>query len=337
MNNRPLRLAKPADLKPTLGLPACLLVVGLACCSSANAQTFVSFNATFDYGTLGLADKTTFQTTIYSALSFYSSKLQTSIPLTVNILFKADESVGLGQSSTWFNTVPYSVFRTALVANSRSAADTTALGFLPDSAYNPVNSSTTVTASLPLLRALGFTGSGTIAPGGFDGTVSLKTSIMNLDRSGPQNPARYDLQSTIQHEVNEVLGLNSQLNGLYNGQVSPTGSIGSLDLFRYNGVGSRSFTTALAEVSYLSYDNGVTQVTRFNQNQGGDFSDFQGGSQVQNAFGSHGAQADMGLGETTALDVIGYNFAAVPEPGELALAAAAALIGFAAVRKFRTA
>ena len=45
----------------------------------------------------------------------------------------------------------------------------------------------------------------------------------------------------------------------------------------------------------------------------------------------------MGPSETTALDVIGYNFAAVPEPGELALAAAAALIGFAVVRKFRTA
>lgn len=88
-------------------------------------------------------------------------------------------------------------------------------------------------------------------------------------------------------------------------------------------------------MSYLSYDNGATQVTRFYQNQGGDFNGFQGGRQVQDAFGSPGAQADMGLSETTALDVIGYNFAAVPEPGELALAAAAALIGFAVVRKLR--
>lgn len=336
MNNRPLRPARSAHLESKLGLPACILMAGMACTSSALAQSFIGFNATFDFGTLSPADQTTFQTTINSALSFYTSTLQTSVPLTVNILFKADESVGLGQSETFINTVPYAGFRAGLAANSRSAADATALSFLPAGANNPVNGSSQVTASLPLLRALGFAVAGANG-GGLDSTVSLKTSLMNLDRTGPQNPARYDLQSTVQHEVNEVLGFNSQLNGLNNGAPAPAGAIGSLDLFRFNGAGSRSFTTSLAEVSYLSYDNGVTQLTRFNQTQGGDFHDFQGGNQVQNAFGTPGAQANMGLGETTGLDIIGYNFAAVPEPIELSLAAAAALIGFAAVRKARAA
>ncbi len=336
MKDRTIRIAESALLKPTLCLPASLLMAGMACCSIAHAQSFVGFNATFDFGTLAPADRTAFQTTINTALSFYSSTLQTPAPLVVNILFKADESVGLGQSETFINTVPYSGFRARLLANSRSAADTTALSFLPTGPNNPVNGSAQVTASLPLLRALGFAAAGANG-GGIDSTVSLKTSLMNLDRTGPQNPARYDLLATVQHEVNEVLGFNSQLNGLNNGDPAPTGAIGSLDLFRFNGAASRSFTTALAEVSYLSYDNGATQVTRFNQAQGGDFHDFQGGSQVQNAFGTPGAQADMGLGETTGLDIIGYNFAAVPEPGELALAAAAALIGFAAFRKARAA
>lgn len=311
------------------------LLTTVAGCSSAVAASFVTINATFDYGSLSPSDQATFASTIDSALSFYTANLQTPTPLTVNIQFASDTGVALGQSSTYINTISYSSFRSHLAANAGSAADTTALANLPSGSSNPVNGNSQVTASLPLLRALGFTGAGVAAPGGLDATVSLNTSLMNLTRTGAQDPSKYDLQAVVQHEVDEVLGFGSALNGLSNGAPTPTGAIQPLDLFRYDISGSRSFSTSASAGAYLSID-GVTQLAQFNQTAGGDFSDFAGPTvRVQNAFGTPGAQPDLSTAEKTALDVLGYNFASVPEPGPALIASGILLAGFAGLRHGR--
>ena len=335
MNRSSFRLAKPGPSKLALSLPAAALMAA-ACCSQAQAQFNLSFNATYDFGSLTAPQQANFVSTINSALSFYSSSLQTPTPVTVGILFKADESISLGQSTTYIGTESYADFRTKLVANAGSAVDAVALSFLPTGANNPANGSTQVTTSLPLLRALGFASGDNAAVGGVDSTVSLKTSIMNLDRIGAQNPSFYDLKQVVWHEVNEVLGFTSAISGSSQGAPAPTGAISAADLFRYRGIGVRSFSTSLSEVSYLSYDNGATKLAGYNQTAGGDFSDFDGNPpSVQDAFSTPGLQLDQGLAEKTALDIIGYNFTSVPEPGALGLAAAVTLIGFAAVRKLR--
>jgi len=316
-------------------LTTATLLLAVACSPFARAQTFVQFTATFDFGTLSAPDQAKFQATINSALNFYSTTFTTPTPLNVSILFMADESVSLGQSSTFVNTVSYTNFRAALVTNSGSSSDTTALSLLPIQTNNPVNSSPNLSISTPLIRALGLSGGTT--GGEPDSTVSLKTSIMNLDRT-TIDPAKYDLKSTVWHEVNEVLGFGSALNNLNNGDPTPTGAIGSLDLFRYTtgNLSTRSFTTDLNAGASFSI-NGTTALTGFNQTQGGDFHDFIGGTQVQNAFGSPGTTPNMGTAELTALDVVGYNLSGVPEPQTYALFAGLASLGWVAIQRRRRA
>src|SRR5207237_163280 len=81
----------------------------------------------------------------------------------------------------------------------------------------------------------------------------------------------------------------------------------------YDASGNRSFTTALTTV-FFSID-GTTHIAQFdNQNDGGDFGDWQSNPrpsgvspQVQDAFATPGAHPTLGNSEKTALDVQGYN------------------------------
>jgi hypothetical protein len=162
---------------------------------------------------------------------------------------------------------------------------------------------------------LGFTGADT-PPGQTDGTIYLNTSIMNLSLNST-NPSKYSLYSTACHEIDEVLGMGSALNGLSNGVPSPTGAISPMDLFRYDGSGARSLDTAANTACYFSLD-GTSDLVRFNQHQGGDFQDFYsyGGGQtprVQDAYGTAGTQPTPNV-ELTVLDAIGYTRAGTPRP-----------------------
>ena len=51
---------------------------------------------------------------------------------------------------------------------------------------------------------------------------------------------------------------------------------------------------------------------------------------MQNAFGTPGATPNLGTAEITALDVIGYNVSAIPEPSSAALLLGLGAIGFTA-------
>jgi hypothetical protein len=145
---------------------------------------------------------------------------------------------------------------------------------------------------------------------------------MNLSRMGPQDPAKYDLMAVVSHEIDEALGFGSALNGHNNGDPAPTGPVFPEDLYRYHQNGTRTFDTNINTQAFFSIDGGATDLARFNQTVGGDFSDwFSTGShtpQVQDAFGTPGAQPNLGV-ELTGLDVIGYDAAPVPEPATVVL------------------
>ena len=110
-------------------------------------------------------------------------------------------------------------------------------------------------------------------------TVSLNTSICNLDRN-TIDPSKYDLLAITEHEIDEVLGMGSALNGLNNGDPAPTGPVWVEDLFRYGPpgaggtAGARSFATGVSTQAFFSINGGYTDLARFNQHQGGDFSDW---------------------------------------------------------------
>jgi hypothetical protein len=177
-----------------------------------------------------------------------------------------------------------------------------------------VNGNLNVQISNPLARALGFSASP--PPGAKDCTVYLNTSVMNLSFTASDH-SKFSLFSIVCHEIDELLGMNSALDGLTNGAAAPTGPIDPEDLFRYDPFGARSFSTDVSAASYFSLD-GTTDLARFNQHQGGDYQDwysFYGGqvSQVQDAYATAGTAPVPGV-ELRVLDALGYTRVVTPSP-----------------------
>jgi hypothetical protein len=143
-----------------------------------------------------------------------------------------------------------------------------------------------------------------------DATISLNVSICDLDGGIP--PAdQYSLTSVVCHEIDEVLGSSSRLTNLNNGDPVPTDAAKPQDLFRYDNLGGRSFSTTASDTAWFSID-GVTRLMRYNQNSLGDFSDWwsPGGQvpHVQDAFNTKGVDPAMSV-EWQVLDVLGWSYA----------------------------
>src|SRR6185369_7845845 len=225
----------------------------VAAASSGSGLTIIP---TFDASITSDPQAATIQATINAAIAVYQSDF--SDPVTVSIKFQK-MNTGLGASSSYYQSISYSSYRAALVSHLSSADDVMALAHLASGANNPVNGNQNVNVNLPNARALGFSADPPV--GEPDGTISLKISIMNLAVTD-HDPSKYSLFAVASHEIDEVLGFASALNGLNNGDPTPTGAIAPEDLFRYDQNGVRSLTTALNAVAYFSLD-GVTHIARF--------------------------------------------------------------------------
>jgi hypothetical protein len=242
--------------------------------------------------------------TIESTINRAIQNIENAFSDSVNVAITFQEMTsGLGQSNWSYIPVSYSSYRSALVSHATTAADSTALASLPGGSNNPVNGNGSINLQVANAVALGlYSGTAT-------GTISLNTSICNLDRSSV-NPNKYDLLGVAMHEIDEVLGFGSALNGLHNGDAAPTGAVWGDDLYRYDQNGARSFNTTRTTQAYFSIDGSTTDLARFNQTAGGDFSDWYapGGQtpHVQDAFATPGATPNLGF-ELTRLDVLGYT------------------------------
>jgi hypothetical protein len=280
-----------------------LLPLGLLLGNRIPASGLV-INPVFDSSITGDPNATTIMNTINSAIAVYEASF--SDPITVTITFM-EKTSGLGSSSTFVTTKTYSSYFSRLSADATTAYDAIALAHLPGGTNNPVNGNTSMDLTTANARAIGYNSN---PPSGqSDGTISLNTSIMNLDRSSI-DPNKYDLFAVASHEIDEVLGFGTALDGLTNGAATPTGAVWGMDLFRYDQNGSRSFDTTLSSQAYFSID-GTTQLERFNQTAGGDFSDwFSTGPhtpRVQDAFATRGVIPNLNV-ELIGLDVLGYDF-----------------------------
>ncbi len=207
----------------------------------------------------------------------------------------------------------------------RPAKTSTAIANLAaQTTINPVTGGTTIDVKTANLRAIGFSGATYPSglPNGYDGIISVNTSL--TDVGSPGTTGQYSLAAVVEHEMDEVLGLGSGLSTLSDPLPE--------DLFRYASNGSRSYTTNSSALAYFSID-GTTDLAQFdNQNDGGDWGDWQSnplpagvGPKVQDAFGTPGSHPTLGV-ELQALDVIGYDLigpptVTTPEPGTLTLLA----------------
>jgi Ca2+-binding RTX toxin-like protein len=265
-------------------------------------------NPTFDSSITGDSNAATIEGTINAAIQAYEDTF--TDPITVNIKFQ--EGGGLGGSSTFFNTVSYASYHAALTSRATTADDASALATLPSGSTNPVNGGTNVRVATANLRALGLSG-GNVP---LDSTITLNTSICNLDRTGVQDSNKYDLMAVTSHEIDEALSLGSALDGLHNGDAAPA-NIDGADLYRFDQTGARSYDSNLSTQAFFSIDGGTTDLARFNQDEGGDFGDwFSTGAhtpQIQDAFGTPGATPNLNV-ELRRLDVLGYSRVATATP-----------------------
>ncbi len=314
-----------------------VLATVAVCVSSGVASSQLIIVPTFDVSITADPNSLAMMTAINLAIAQEQSFIKNLV--IVNITFK-NVNTGLGTSATYYGQISYSQYLADLHNNQiLSAKDTTALATLPDGANNPVNDGTIMIMTRPLLRALGESvlGDNTELP--FDSEISLNMSQMNLLRTGPQDPDKYDLQQVVLHEMQEVLG-----GGGGGSQLSSGGSnVGPLDLFRYSAAGTRSYSASAAS-AYFSIDGGATNLSFFNQSAGADYADWADsppnmGPQVQDAFSTPGVQLNLSVNEMTSIDIIGWNItalevSAVPVPATALLFGPALLVG-ALVRRYR--
>jgi hypothetical protein len=301
-----------------------------------------------------------------AAISAIESQITSPNALTVSIYFY-QMSGGLGESTTTVYDVSYYDYYNAFKAVATSPAQLSALASLGaapanSGAGNPVNGNTLVEITSAEGRNLGFNTPGEVpvSSSTYDSKIGLNTNI-----TSPPNSLSgyYGLQSTANHEIDEVLGIGGTGSTL-NGSGSLTGAVGDLDLFRYtcsaaqpqsgpalttcpSGDASRSYSNlqSTTPYSYFSVDGGATVVSYFNQTSGADFADWLSDpvpsgfmAQVQDAFGGQGTDPALGVNEITAFNAIGYQVVA-PEPSSLMLtfAGLGLVLGYSLVRRIRTA
>ncbi|WIT10137.1 NF038122 family metalloprotease [Paucibacter sediminis] len=275
------------------------IALSLACAAAGPAPALV-INASFGAGVDPAA-----QSVILGTIDIYEALFSDNI--TLGIRFE-NMNTGLGQSSTNIYQVPYASFMDKLRADASSPIDSLALAHIPLGA-NPVNGAANIILTRATANAVGFN---VPAPlNGLDATISLNLATMNFSRLSI-DPDKYDLQTVASHEIDEVLGTISGVGGSL---------ILPVDLYRYNAAGARSFTT-LGDDAYFSID-GVNMLVRYNQNPAGDYGDYWGAGphpvHVQDAFGTRGSFADLGV-EIVALDAVGFTLAAaVPEPAPVVM------------------
>jgi hypothetical protein len=256
------------------------------------------------------------QAVINNAIAFYENAFSSSI--TVNIYFYSMGS-GLGQSIFFPFIVQYTSYRTALANNATSADDGTALANTPSGSTNPINAGGNIVIKSASGRAVGlntpeqsFNFGGSPCPT-FTGSgcIGLNVSLANSFGVGV-------LRATVEHEINEILGLGSALNG-----TTTPADPWAEDLFRWASHGLRSYAAKpsttnpcsnTTPTSFFSIDGGTTNVNQFNNcNNGGDYGDWitHTPSQVQDAFTDGSADPSLLVrsAEVRALDVIGFNIA----------------------------
>lgn len=319
-------------------LRSTLILAALA--GAAGSSPALTFNYTWVAGT-SVAEQAAFQT----AGTLWSSVLLD--PVTVNLTLGTG-SLGSGilasTNSTQFS-YSYSSFKTALTNDRLSADDFAAVSHLPAGASFPllINRTTdnpngsgsaipyldtagannqTIRISAANAKALGLS-----APGSTDGAITFSNSFAyDLNPADGITPGQFDFVGLAAHEIGHALGFISGVDVLdTTSGLTANGYpvVSGLDLFRYS---SQSFAqgaidfTADNRVKYFSLDGGATVGASFangvvngDGRQASHWKDLLGLG-IMDPTAAPGELLTVSANDKQALDVIGWNLAAVPEP-----------------------
>jgi len=283
------------------------LLVGMTVLAAAISGYSLTIVPTFDSSITGDPNAAAMEAAINAAIQVFQSTYTDNV--TVRILFVSDPDTDLGENNTFYVTIPYSTFHTALKSKAADANDTNALSKLPSGSHDPVINDNQVSITTALYQCLGL--GNLIATNQTDSTISVNTTIVNFTRPGA-NPDNYDMEAVLEHEIDEVLGTSSALP-------DTAGPINAMDLFRYDTNLNRTFITS-GDNAYFSVD-GTNLWARYNMDSDGDYGDFWSltgywappgqtpHQQVQDAFAGPGAYEDIGVKEKAMLDVVGWTLA----------------------------
>ena len=354
---------KKNSFKPTM-IAVALGLAGLA--PSAHALDFVFT----DVGATKMTDAQLagFQT----AAAYWSSKLTDNVTLYVNISFANLGTNILGGTSSNFTSYNYSSIRNALTSDATSSLDASAVAHLQSgpalsflatqgdlssrfdndgSTNNTLLGITTANA-----KAMGLSANTSVLNP--DASIEFATGFANQfvytrDNGVPSN--KLDFITVAEHEIGHLLGFTSGVDDI-DFCAGPNNGCGlpntvnrfegdwwyePLDLFRYSAPGQMD--VRVGGNPYFSVDGGATGIEYFSTGEehgdGWQASHFGPNSNtLMRAFVGYGESYDASYADLAALDVIGWNVAAVPEPETYALMLAGlGVVGWAARRRKRVA
>ena len=254
------------------------------------------------------------QAAFNSLVSTYESVFTTNITVNIDVNFG---HTGLGESLTEQTDVLYSDWRAAMLANATAnlgntyAAD--AAASLPEN--DPIGNGNVV-LNTANARALGLTANTAV-----DSSLTFSNSVV-FEYNGVAASGAEDFLDVAAHELDEGLGIGSELTGLPNNAPIPSDYYAAEDYFRYSAANTRDITTNPSAVVYFSYDGGNTNLAQFNQAysaQGDsdlDRNDWIYGNygcpaaivHIQDAIACYGQAVPVGSGpEITVLSALGYD------------------------------
>ena len=254
----------------------------------------------------------------YSALQFTTNYTD---PINVNIFVTAVPGTGtLGMSSTFIFSIPdYATLRNAMVADSTTPDDATALGVggsVPMA--DPIGGSHLYVMTRAQVKALG------LAPDDLsrDGTYTFGGGFTyTYDPANRAVPGAFDFIGVTMHEFSEIMARI----GLMGQNIFGQPDYMQFDLFHFTGAGVRGLNNGPGRS--FSINNGTNLLKAFNNAAmfGGDLQDWASGTNdTFNAFSSPGVQNDLTAVDLRVMDVIGYNRVGTPTPTPTATATATA-------------
>jgi hypothetical protein len=187
--------------------------------------------------------------------------------------------------------IPWNIAINSLRADATTSNDNLAIASLPGNSLsaNVLPSSANGRAgggnTPPAMFANGTVGAG----GPYDGIVTLNSAVP-YQFNRPPSANKFDAQRSLEHEIDEVMGLGSRLGHSLN-------DLRPQDLFSWSSPGVRNLTSS--GTRYFSINSGTTNLVNFNQHPNADFGDWfstacpQAHPYVQNAFVCMGQSSDV--------------------------------------------